>query len=132
MNVKKRHSKIGLPFKTGPVSCESSDFSDFVGEICSISALLLAKEGTNSTAFTFNVENLAVVTSAAVLLGDDVAELESACDSQLSGAVLFDIFTNNKRVCTIIQREKLQEFSYSRSACTFGSLYRKLMDVLRV
>lgn len=46
-------------------------------------------EGTNSTALTFNVENL-VVTSAG-LVGELFVDVESACDSQQSGAELLDI-----------------------------------------
>lgn len=83
-----------IPFSKGLWSVERgelSDPSDLTGEVWSaLWAVLTPKEGTNSTAFTFNVENLAV-TSAESNGELSAPRPASACCSQESGAVLFDM-----------------------------------------
>lgn len=96
-----------VPLTTGLCLGEASDSCEFVGEFCSTLTAGMAKEGTNSTALTFNVENFAV--TSAECDGELFADVESASVSHESGAVLLDIFNlssslsqNKKIYLTII------------------------------
>jgi hypothetical protein len=64
-NLNVKVCQAGLPFSIGLCCGEASEPWDCVGEVSSTLTADLAKEneGTNSTAFTFNVENLAVTSA---------------------------------------------------------------------
>lgn len=92
LQLVKKYSYGRLPFTTGWCWGEPSLLSPSLGLAASSDTVEDPKlnEGTNSTAFTFNVENFAV--TSVPWLGLLLLELLSAWDSQLSGAVLWDIF----------------------------------------